>query len=185
MSLKHKHFGLILAVAAIFATVPAAQAQYRAGHRPGERPASVEQQMANAPINHKNDKISRLLAFSYQFQGTPYRHGASGPKAFDCSGFTSYVFREFGYKLSRSSGGQLGNGRRVSTSELKPGDLVFFGGRGGGSRIGHVGIVTEVNNDHSFKFIHAASRGVRVSSSTEAYYRSRYRAACRVIEETD
>lgn len=93
------------------------------------------------------------------------------------------MFKKFGVRLDRCSRDQVNNGRRVSRSELKPGDLVFFNGRARGKRIGHVGIVTEANGDGTFKFIHSAcSRGVSVSNSTESYYRSRYMGACRVIE---
>ena len=144
---------------------------------------TIEQQMANAPINENQKKVDALLKLAFSFRGTPYVYGASRPGAFDCSGFTSYVFRQFGYSLGRTSRGQVNNGRSVSRSELKPGDLVFFNGRARGNRIGHVGIVTEADNaGGTFKFIHAASRGVRESHSTESYYLVRYMGACRVIE---
>lgn len=144
---------------------------------------TVEQQMANSALNYTGQKVDALLKLAFSFRGTPYVYGASRPGAFDCSGFTSYVFRQFGYNLDRTSGGQANNGRSVSRNELKPGDLVFFNGRARGNRIGHVGIVTEADNGNgTFKFIHAASRGVRESHSTESYYVVRYMGACRVIE---
>lgn len=144
---------------------------------------TVEQQMANSALNYTSQKVDALLKLAFSFRGTPYVYGASRPGAFDCSGFTSYVFRQFGYNLDRTSGGQANNGRSVSRNELKPGDLVFFNGRARGNRIGHVGIVTEADNGNgTFKFIHAASRGVRESHSTESYYVVRYMGACRVIE---
>ena len=76
------------------------------------------------------------------------------------------------------------NGKVIAKNELKPGDLVFFNGRrAGGSRIGHVGIVTSADNENgTFEFIHAScSKGVTVSKSTEAYFDKRYVKACRVI----
>jgi len=76
-----------------------------------------------------------IVAYSSNFLGTPYRWGANGPNAFDCSGFTSYVFRHFGISLPRTASGQQSVGVAVSRSELKPGDLVFFG-----SPAHHVGI---------------------------------------------
>ena len=129
--------------------------------------------------------IAEMLDYASQFKGTKYRLGATGPKRFDCSGFTSYVFAHFGYKLDRTSREQVDNGKLVEKNELQPGDLVFFNGcRAGGSRIGHVGIVTKADNENeTFEFIHAStSQGVVVSSSTEAYYKCRYVKACRVIE---
>ena len=130
-------------------------------------------------------QVSDLLSYAKQFRGVPYRRGAMSPRGFDCSGFTSYVYKEFGYQLNRTAGGQLSNGTHVERSELKPGDLVFFGGRGGGRRIGHVGIVTKVDdNGHDFTFIHAScSKGITESHSSESYYKVRYRNACRVMKE--
>ena len=67
--------------------------------------------------------------------GTPYRWGASGPDRFDCSGLTSWVWRKAGVSLPHSSRAQYAGGRKVSQSQVQPGDLVFFG-----SPIHHVGI---------------------------------------------
>lgn len=172
----------ILLVAVMAVTCLAANAQRLSGAGQHKR-GTVEQQMANAPINYNTQKVNDLLKLAFSFYGTPYVYGASRPGAFDCSGFTSYVFSQFGYSLDRTSRGQVNNGRSVSRNELKPGDLVFFNGRARGNRIGHVGIVTEADNGAgTFKFIHAASRGVRESHSTESYYQVRYMGACRVIE---
>lgn len=128
-------------------------------------------------------QINSLLSFAHKFRGVPYRYGGTTPRGFDCSGFTSYVFKNFGYQLSRRGSHQFHNGERIDRSNLKPGDLVFFGGRGNGPGIGHVGIVTAVDgNGHDFSFIHASChRGITVSHSTESYYRVRYRNACRII----
>ena len=130
-------------------------------------------------------QVSDLLDYAKRFRGVPYRHGASSPKGFDCSGFTSYVYKDFGYKLSRSARGQVANGTAVDRSKLKPGDLVFFGGRSNSKGIGHVGIVTKVDdNGHDFTFIHAScSKGITESHSSESYYRARYRKACRVFKD--
>mgnify|MGYP000603430405 CR=1 FL=1 len=68
-------------------------------------------------------------------------------------------------------------------SDLKKGDLVFFGGRGNSRRVGHVGIVTEVDpSGENFSFVHASLRGVKVSNSSEHYYNRRYMGARRIIE---
>ena len=94
-------------------------------------------------------------------------------------------FRRTHVKLSRTPGGQLSNGTRVNRSELKPGDLVFFSGRGGGRGIGHVGIVTKVDdNGHDFTFIHAScSKGITENHSSNSYYKVRYRNACRILKD--
>lgn len=129
-------------------------------------------------------QVNSLLSFARKFRGVPYRYGGTTPRGFDCSGFTSYVFNNFGYKLARRGSHQFHNGERIERSKLKPGDLVFFGGRGNGPGIGHVGIVTAVDgNGRDFSFIHASChRGITISHSTESYYSARYRNACRIIK---
>jgi len=134
-------------------------------------------------INDEDDSIvPGLLQYAMTFRGVPYRYGANGPRAFDCSGFTKYVYGKFGYSLSRTAGGQFKNGSKVKKNSEMPGDLVFFAGRKGGSKIGHVGIVVEPT-ETGFYFIHAScSKGITVSHSTESYYKTRYLDACRVID---
>ena len=114
--------------------------------------------------NSRNNIVDQVINYAYRFRGTPYRYGAMSPRGFDCSGFTSYVFKRFGIDLDRSSRGQIFDGVRVKKSDLQPGDLVFFQGRSGRGGVGHVGIVTRVNDDNTFHFIHSAcSSGVTES----------------------
>ena len=146
---------------------------------------TVMEQMEQSSLRHnQRSVVSELLSYAFKFRGVPYRHGAMSPRAFDCSGFTSYVFKQFGITLDRRSSAQIYDGRRVARKDLQPGDLVFFNGRAIGNRIGHVGIVTEVDkNGNGFKFIHAAVHsGITESHSSERYYSPRYMGACRVIE---
>lgn len=143
---------------------------------------SVEEQMKQ---NVRKTYVNDILRYAYSFKGVPYRYGHRSPSGFDCSGFTSYVFANFGIHLDRTSRDQIHNGKRVDRKDLRAGDLVFFARRGGGPGIGHVGIVTEVDDDGSgnFHFIHAATRtGITESHSSETYYKTRYRGACRVID---
>ncbi len=70
-----------------------------------------------------------VVAYAKQFIGTKYTYGGSSPSTgFDCSGFTSYVYKNFGVSLPRTSGGQSGAGTAVSKSDLAPGDLVIYSG---------------------------------------------------------
>jgi cell wall-associated NlpC family hydrolase len=71
-------------------------------------------------------------------KGKPYRYGAAGPHAFDCSGFTSYVLKQQGVRLNRTAAAQYRQTKRVSAMQAKVGDLVFFHTRG---RVTHVGIL--------------------------------------------
>ena len=111
--------------------------------------------------------------------------GRMNPKVgFDCSGFTTYVFKKENIQLTRSSRSQFTEGVEVSScTDLQKGDLVFFGGsRSSSTSIGHVGIVTDVNpSTGTFSFIHASRTGIRISSSDEPYYAKRYVGARRIL----
>ena len=130
--------------------------------------------------------VDQLLDYAKTFIGVPYRLGASGPERFDCSGFTSYVFREFGYDLPHNSVQQFRGSQPVeSFSDLRKGDLVFFGARGSIRSIGHVGIVVDVDLDRGmFRFIHAStSNGVEIQRSTSPYFMMRYMGAGRILKD--
>lgn len=135
-------------------------------------------------ISSKTNRIiDDLLTEAQRHIGKPYVHGAKGPKAFDCSGFSSYVYRQFGYKLSPASRTQATEGVEVAKGDLRKGDLVFFTSRSSGGAVGHVGIVVSADNaTGKFKFIHASIRGVKISEN-EGYYKTRYLGARRVITD--
>lgn len=126
--------------------------------------------------------VDNVLDEAFSHIGARYRSGQAGPNAFDCSGFTSYVFKNMGVELYRSSREQYNQGSPVKKDDLQSGDLVFFTSRGSGRSIGHVGIVVDVDPmTGSFNFIHASIKGVKVSNSNEAYYSRRYVGARRVM----
>jgi cell wall-associated NlpC family hydrolase len=127
--------------------------------------------------------IEDLLSEAKRYIGRPYVHGAKGPNAFDCSGFTSYIYKQFGYSISPSSRAQYTYGESVDRKSLRKGDLVFFTSRNSGKNVGHVGIVYSVDNETgSFKFIHASISGVKISDFA-GYYVSRYIGAKRLIQK--
>lgn len=180
-----KNIYSILSTVAISIVVLSSSLQANGQELNARKHGTIREQIEQSALNQKQSRVQEILDYAYKFRGVPYRHGAASPRAFDCSGFTSYVFKRFGIDLDRRSSAQIFDGRRVSRSELKPGDLVFFNGRAVNKRIGHVGIVTEVdeNNNGGFKFIHAAVHtGITVSHSSESYYSKRYMGACRVVE---
>ena len=129
--------------------------------------------------------IEDLLEEARSHSGKRYRSGAKGPNNFDCSGFTGYVYNQFGYKLQASSRSQYSDGEEVENGELRPGDLVFFTSPRSRGGVGHVGIVVSADNDNNtFKFIHAAiSGGIQIDNSTAPYYKKRYVGARRIITE--
>ena len=81
---------------------------------------------------------SRIVSYAQQFVGNPYRYGGNSlTNGIDCSGFTQQIMAKFGYSISRTSSSQSGDGRAVSTSNLRAGDLVFYGD---GGSIDHVAL---------------------------------------------
>ena len=181
--LKKISFMMTITLVMVLFSVPAV------AQLPMKKPGTIKEQIANSSLFNGDEvdkEIADILDYASKFKGTRYCYGSTGPKTCDCSGFTSYVFSKFGYRLHRTSGAQVNDGVIIAKNELQPGDLVFFNGRrAGGSRIGHVGIVTSVDNENeTFEFIHASSsQGVVVSKSTETYFNKRYVKACRVIIE--
>ena len=82
-----------------------------------------------AGYNTNSELRNAIIQYALQYVGYPYVHGGQSlTTGTDCSGFTSYVYREFGYSLSRTPSGQYkGNGRSVSLAEAQPGDIICYG----------------------------------------------------------
>ena len=105
----------------------------------------------------------RLVSKAKEYLGGRYRWGQNVlGVAVDCSGFTQQIYKKFGYSIPRTSRSQGSSGTRISSSQLKPGDLVFYGN---GDHINHVAIF--IGNG---KIIHASNRrdGIKISN---LYYR--------------
>lgn len=137
---------------------------------------NVNTNTSNTANNANSTKGSEIVAYAKQFLGNRYVSGGTTPKGFDCSGFTQYVYKHFGYSLNRTSAAQAKNGVQVEKANLQLGDLVFF--TQGSSSIGHVGIYIGGN-----KFIHASnpSDGVKITSMSDSYYKARYVTSRRII----
>ncbi len=110
----------------------------------------------------------RAADIALSLRGSPYRYGANGPDAFDCSGLVQYAYGQAGATVPRTTRAQYDAVNRRYLDQLEPGDLVFF--RTGGIKVSHVGIY--VGDD---EFVHAPKSGsnVHVSSLDLEYWRSR------------
>lgn len=125
----------------------------------------------------QNNSINNIIKIANAQIGKPYKWGATGPSSFDCSGFTSYIYKNgAGISLTRTSVAQSKVGTKISRNQLKTGDLVFFNTSGNG--ISHVGMYIGDS-----KFIHAStSKGVRIDSLNSTYYKSRFVSASRIVK---
>ncbi len=122
-----------------------------------------------------NVSASSIISFAEQFMGTPYVWGGTSPSGFDCSGFVQFVFDHFGVNLNRTSEQQFAEGVPVSTSNLKPGDLVFFSTYAPGAT--HVGIY--MGNG---MMIDAEDLGVTIDSVFNSYWGPKYIGARQVLQ---
>lgn len=154
-----KRFLLVMVAAFIFALAPIIQIS--------EASAATPSQVVN--------QAKKLTGIKYVWGGTT----TSG---FDCSGFTSYVFKSLNINLNRTAAAQATQGTSVSKSNLKEGDLVFFAGTGGKGRISHVGIYIGNGNMVSA----TSSRGTAIDNiNTNPYWAPRYSGAKRIAAVKD
>lgn len=146
------------AAASVFSVLPAAAEPAPAvtpvaavGALP--QPAAAAAATRTAALEHAMSKI-----------GAPYRYGAAGPNAFDCSGLVSWAFKKAGVSLPRTSRAMSKVGTPVSRDQLRPGDLVFFY-----KPVSHVGIY--IGNG---KIVHASNKKspVKVSDMSRMKFNS-------------
>lgn len=126
-----------------------------------------------------SSKGEEIANFAKKYLGCKYVYGGSGPSTFDCSGFTMYVYKQFGINLSHSARAQSKNGTYVAKGDLQPGDLVFFKDYETMDGIGHCGIYIGEGN-----FIHASSGTgycVKISTLLSGSYQTRYETARRLL----
>ena len=134
------------------------------------------------PSDEAEEIINELIAYAKTFLGTPYVYGANGPDSFDCTGYTCYVFKHFGYSLPRTAYNQGYNDyapKIENVSDLKPGDLVFFNTINDNDLSDHAGIYLGDN-----MFIHCnsgSSMQVVIQDITSSYYKPRFSWGRRVI----
>lgn len=127
-------------------------------------------------ITNQADRDS-IVAYAKKYLGTPYLYAGNDPKkGFDCSGFVSYVFKNYGVALPRSSGEYKNIGIKLNPEQFKIGDILVFYGYKNKNIIGHLGIICEANGMQS-KFIHASSgkaQCVTITSLDTEHYTNRF-----------
>lgn len=144
--------------------------------------------ISGAAITQNTASINQdsLVAFAKKQLGVTYRYGTSKPGvSFDCSGFTSYVYRSFGIESPRMSSEFIHFGSKVELTDCQRGDcLVFTGTNSADRRAGHVGIVVE-NEGGNIQFIHCSSArnhyGVVISTLNGTNYAKRLLEVRRIL----
>jgi len=126
----------------------------------------------------------KLISFAKTMIGVPYKYACSNPSiGFDCSGFVSYVFHNFGFDVPRSSTEFNVAGKTIKLENAKVGDVLVFTGTNPRRRVvGHVGIIADIEGD-TIHFIHSTSgkaHGVTITT-LNAYYKSRLLKAVSIL----
>jgi cell wall-associated NlpC family hydrolase len=130
---------VVLVVVTILASLAAPQAKALRSLFAGGRPAIAIPPAPEAPaIRRPAPRAARAVAFALRQRGKPYRWGAQGPHAFDCSGLTWAAWRAARVAIPRTAAGQLAGLPRAK-GRLQPGDLVIYASRGPSRR--HVAMV--------------------------------------------
>ena len=149
-------------------------------HMPLEETTNLQENVEQTSNSNESSLGQEIVEYAKQYLGYPYVYGGAGSSSFDCSGFTMYVYKNFGYSLSHSARAQSKMGTYVEKENLQPGDLVFFLDYETMDEIGHCGIY--IGNG---EFIHASSGSgycVKINSLLPGeYYNTRYCAARRVL----
>jgi cell wall-associated NlpC family hydrolase len=153
----------------VTAAFTAACASTGGSPKPFPVPSSRDTSARTAIAEPRSFDVYALTGTALALRGVRYRSGGADPKGFDCSGFTQYVFSQYGVPLPRAVHEQFHLGQPVKSTEVEAGDLLFFSTSGRGAS--HVGIA--IGPD---QFIHApsASGVVRIERMSATYWSQRY-----------
>ncbi|MDR2665759.1 MAG: C40 family peptidase [Oscillospiraceae bacterium] len=146
-------------------------------YKPDSTTLRTAARAASSPAPAHSKTGNELVDFALGFLGSRYVYGGASPSGFDCSGFTTYVYKNFGISLTRNASGQYrDNGVHIDKSELGAGDLVFFSSNG--RSVTHVGLYI---GDEEFIHASTSSTGVIISRLDSAYYTRVWFGAKRVV----
>ena len=145
---------------------------------------STSKTRTSKTTSKSNPAIAKTIKTARTYNGTKYKYGGNTKSGIDCSGLMCRAYESIEVKLPRTSSSQSTYGKRIYQGEIRPGDLVFFATGSSRSKITHVGLVTEVSSSKDIKFIHATTkRGVCEDWLSQAYYKSKYIKAVRVLNK--
>lgn len=131
-------------------------------------------------VKSQQRDIAKVIQTARSYRGTPYRWGGTTRIGMDCSGLLCTSFKAIDVNLPRTSNEQSQFGERVSSRDLRPGDLVFFSESKFSKQITHVGMVTDVKGPNQVFFIHAStSLGVTEDNLFSNYYQKIFLKAVR------
>ncbi|GAA1142316.1 C40 family peptidase [Nocardioides aquiterrae] len=152
----------------LLATAPTtSEAHGATAHHAAHHQKKGHKQAPSAPSARR---VGSAMSVAVHQKGDPYRYGASGPNAFDCSGLTYYAFRKAGFKhIPRTSSAQAHFAKHIKRSNMKRGDLIFFYDGGG---VYHVGVYAGFSHGHRW-VLHAPYSGTRVRTDklwTDKWY---------------
>ncbi len=143
----------------------------------------AQQQQApasNGAVSWQN-MAKTIIDTASTFLGTKHVMGGMSKAGIDCSGLIYTAFKSAGMELPRVSRDQATKGQAIDRTQLRHGDLLFFG-TGSPGRINHVGIVTQTDQEGGVQFIHTStSKGVMVSPLTSSYWSRVFLEARRVL----
>ncbi len=128
---------------------------------------TVSNNSSSVEVVTKDDIPSQVVGTAEQYLGTPYVWAGSSPSGFDCSGFTSYVLKEYNVQLPRRAEDQYKMAKKVKRKDVQKGDLVFF--KNGGN-VSHVGIIVS-DKGEPLVMIHASSsKGIITTNINDSSY---------------
>jgi lipoprotein Spr len=176
-------------ISLLFFCVAMAGAAYAAKPRHAHKAKAYKPAIYTPDITTDSLSSDSLLSFANTLLGVRYRPASSNPSiGFDCSGFVSYVFKNFNVNVPRSSEDFVNAGERISIEDARPGDIILFKGTKSHHphSVGHIGIVC-CNDGGELKFIHSTSGKeycVTISAMTDTYKR-RFVKVVRLLKQND
>jgi probable lipoprotein NlpC len=126
-------------------------------------------------------KVDKVVKNALKYNGVPYKFGGTSKRGMDCSGLIYVAFGQDNIQLPRVSREMAKRGRKISLSNVKKGDLLFFRTVNSRRRINHVGLITSIKNGQIL-FIHStSSKGVIVSALSQKYWKNAFVKATSIL----